>query len=182
MAEASGTSSGASGPSESQEIELSSDSESAIVSGACTPVESSSTSADSGRVITSLLDRLKSPEPSHLARKRTITGNMPPVGKKRGKGATAGDPKSVPPAERVKAYPNEPLTVSNKKLFCSGCREQLSLKKSSIELHLKSLKHVKGKERLASKQRRQLDIAESLKRYDDEVHPSGEMLPVSTRV
>ncbi len=182
MAEASGTSSGASGPSESQEIELSSDSESAIVSGACTPVESSSTSADSGRVITSLLDRLKSPEPSHLARKRTITGNMPPVGKKRGKGATAGDPKSVSPAERVKAYPNEPLTVSNKKLFCSGCREQLSLKKSSIELHLKSLKHVKGKERLASKQRRQLDIAESLKRYDDEVHPSGEMLPVSTRV
>ncbi len=115
MAEASGTSSGASGPSESQEIELSSDSESAIVSGACTPVESSSTSADSGRVITSLLDRLKSPEPSHLARKRTITGNMPPVGKKRGKGATAGDPKSVSPAERVKAYPNEPLTVSNKK-------------------------------------------------------------------
>ena len=26
------------------------------------------------------------------------------------------------------------------------------------------------------------DIAESLKRYDDEVHPSGETLPVSTRV
>ena len=34
---------------------------------------------------------------------------------------------------------------------------------------------------MASKQRRQLDIAESLKRYD-EVHPSGETLPVSTRV
>ena len=107
MAEASCTSSEVCGPSESKDIKISSDSESVILSGACTPVtvESTSTSADSGRVITSLLDRLKSPEPSHLARKRTITSNTPPVGKKGGKGATAGDLKSVSPAERVKGVP-----------------------------------------------------------------------------
>ena len=52
----------------------------------------------------------------------------------------------------------------------------------SHQLQLKSLKRVKGKERLASKQRRQLDIAELLKRYDDKVHPLGEALPVSTRI
>ena len=72
--------------------------------------------------------------------------------------------------------------MSNKKLFCSGCREQISLKKSSIELHIKTLKHVRGKKRLAAKEKRQMDIAESLKKYDGEVHPSGETLPVSTRV
>lgn len=182
MAEAPGTSTGASEISENVDIEISSDSESVTSSrtGSCEPVDTSLTS-DSGR-ITSLLDRLSSPQPSHLARKRKITTNPPPIGKKRGKGYTANDPKSVSPAERVKAYPNEPLTVSNKKLFCSGCREQLSLKKSSIELHIKSLKHVRGKERLASKQKRQLDIAESLKKYDNEAHPSGETLPISTRI
>ena len=181
MAEAPGTSAGASASSEiSENVEVSSDSESVASTrtGSCEPVDTSSTS-DSA--ITSLLGRLRSPQPSDLARKRKIVTNRPPIGKKRGKGHTATDPKSVSPAERVKAYPNEPLTVNNKKLFCSGCREQLSLKKSSIELHIKSLKHVKGKERLASTEKHQLDIAESLK-YDNEVHPPGETLPVSTRV
>ena len=142
-----------------------------------------SSCSNSTATVTSLLDRLREPRPSHLARKRIIGINRPKAaGKKRGRGCATNDPKSVSPAARVKAYPNEPLTVSNKKLFCSGCREQLSVKKSSLELHIKSLKHVKGKERLASKEKRQLDISKSLKQYDNEVHPSGETLPQSTRV
>ena len=49
--------------------------------------------------VTSLLNRLRAPQPSHLARKR-VDGN-PPVGKKRGRGGSgsASDPKSVSPAE-----------------------------------------------------------------------------------
>ena len=71
----------------------------------------------------------------------------------------------------------------NKKLFCAGCREQLSVKKSTLELHIKSLKHnIRGKERLVSREKRQQDIAKSLQKYDKEVHPSGETLPDSTRV
>ena len=123
--------------------------------------------------ITSLLDWLKLPQPSHLARKRAITSNTPPIGKKKGKGATAGDPKSVSPAERAKAYQ---LTVSDKKIVLFW------LLRTTISKEEFDLRNVKGKERLASKQKRQLDIAESLKRYDDKVHPSEETLPVSTRV
>lgn len=82
----------------------------------------------------------------------------------------------------MKVYPSKPLTVINKKLFCSGFQEQLSLKKSLIELDLKSLKHVKGKELLESKQRWPLVHLESLKRYDNEGHPLEETLSVSTQV
>ena len=69
----------------------------------------------------------------------------------------------------MKSYLNESFSVSNKKLFCLGCREELSVKKSNIELHIKSLKHVKGKERLEATEKRQLDIAQSLKKYDSHV-------------
>ena len=84
--------------------------------------------------------------------------------------------------ERLKSYPTEPFTMSNKKLFCSGCWEELSLKKSAIELHIKSVKHTSGKERLAAKERQQTDIANALQQHDSEVHPSGETLPSSTRI
>ena len=55
-------------------------------------------------------------------------------------------------------------------------------KKSTIELHIKSVKHTKGKERLILKDKRQLDIVASLRAYDKEVHPSRETLPDTTRV
>jgi len=53
----------------------------------------------------------------------------------------------VAPIDRFRAYPGEPFTVSNRKLFCSASREELATKKSVIELHLKSVKHSRGKER-----------------------------------
>ena len=55
-------------------------------------------------------------------------------------------------------------------------------KKSTIELHIKSVKHTKGKERLILKNKRQLDIVASLRAYDKEVQSSGETLPDTTRV
>ena len=54
----------------------------------------------------------------------------------------------------------------NKKLFCSACREEIGIKKSIIECHIASAKHKKGKERLVTKDKREVDIAESLKQYD----------------
>ena len=66
-----------------------------------------------------------------------------PSGVKRGKGAVAVDPKSVTPADRVRSYPNGPFTVSNRKLFCDVCREELAMKKSVIDLHIKSVKHAR---------------------------------------
>lgn len=86
------------------------------------------------------------------------------------------EPKSVTADQRVKDFPNEKLTVSSRKLFCSACREEVALKKSITEQHLKSEKHTRGKEKLASKEKREQDIAEALKLYDKDVHPVGETL------
>ena len=60
-------------------------------------------------------------------------------------------------------------------------QEELSTKKSILELHIKVAKHVKGKEALTSKQTSELSIVEALKRYDKSAHPVGETLPDSTR-
>ena len=98
----------------------------------------------------SLLDVLKAPPRSSLSRKRTIARN-PPRGKRISRGSSTNDPKSVKPAQRVKEYQDESFTVSNCKLFCMGCREEICVKKSSIENHLRSLKHRKGKVRLKQK-------------------------------
>ena len=86
----------------------------------------------------------------------------PPTGVKRGKGAVAADPKGVTPADRVRAYPNEPFSVSNKKLFCMACRDELVMKKSEIDIHVKSDKHAQGKKRLSSKKKHDKDIIQAL--------------------
>ena len=92
------------------------------------------------------------------------------------------DPTSVTPSQRVKEFNNQKLTVSAGKLFCLACREELSLKKSIIKNHIASTKHTIGKEKINSKEKREKDIAESLKKYDEIEHPSGETLPTSVRV
>ena len=70
-------------------------------------------------------------------------------------------------ADRVKSYPNEYLTLNyNKKIFCSACREPLALKKCLIDYHITSQKDLKGKENIISREKREFDIAESLKQYD----------------
>ena len=56
------------------------------------------------------------------------------------------------------------------------------MKKSVIEQHIKPNKHQKGKEKLQSKAKREIDIiAKSLKEYAKH-HSSGETLPESTRL
>ena len=59
----------------------------------------------------SLLQRLRAPKPSVLARKRLIKTN-PPVGKKRGKGRCEADPKNVTVSDRLKEYSEETLCLA----------------------------------------------------------------------
>ena len=80
------------------------------------------------------------------------------------------------PLQRSKDFCEEKLTVSADKLFCLACREELSLKKSIIINHVSSSKHILGKEKLAGKEKHEVDIAEALKKYNDSEHPSGETL------
>ena len=113
--------------------------------------------------VSSLLDRLHSPTPSVLACKRWLEPNPPPKGTKRGKGKEKGDPKTISPSERVLAYPNEEFTVRNSKLFCRACREELAKKKSSLESHIRSQKHMNEKKKLAMKNKEEADVTQALK-------------------
>ena len=131
--------------------------------------------------VVSLLDKLKSPAPSELSRKRKLVRN-PPSGKKRASGSSAVNAPKVPPANRVKEFPDEQLSVSGGRLFCDACKEVLCVKKSTITYHIKSAKHIESKEKLKVKRVREGDIATALKKYDKEVHPSGEKLPEEVRV
>ena len=54
--------------------------------------------------------------------------------------------------QRVSEFPNENLTVSNSKLFCRACQEELALKKNVITNRVQSAKHQVGKSRLVSKE------------------------------
>ena len=63
-----------------------------------------------------------------------------------------------------------------------ACRERLSLKHSIIKNHVHSTKHQKSQQRLKHKEARELDIAESLRKYNENVHPRGESLPVEQQV
>ena len=142
---------------------------------------SSSSTTEHSEEPPSLLDRLRSPTPSDLARKRRIPCN-PPKGTKKGRGTVASEPQNVSPHDRVKQFPDDHLGVVSGKLFCIACRENLSLKKSVVTMHVQSTKHTNGLERLASKEKRERTIAEMLKKYDQQVHPAGEKLPESVRV
>ena len=51
----------------------------------------------------------------------------------------------------MKEFPNESLTVSNKRLFCNACTEEVGLKSTVVRNHVHSNKHEMGKNRLARK-------------------------------
>jgi hypothetical protein len=96
-------------------------SDSEIQHGAAEP----STIAD--KQIPSLLDKLKSPALSDLARKRKLKCNRPPKGLKRCKGAVASEPVKISLSTRIREFPNENLATHLGKLFCNACREVVSL-------------------------------------------------------
>ena len=100
----------------------------------------------------SLLSRLRAPTQSELMRKRKVRVNAPPhTGERKRKPTCSTDPKGVSAAQRAKEFAGEMITVSTGKLFCSACREELSLKHSIIKGHVQSAKHAQHKKQLAEK-------------------------------
>lgn len=142
-----------------------------------------SSEVSSGSDSSSRLPRLKIPKSSELARDRKTQCNPAP-GKfpRRPRGHGTYDPKSVPPAKRVKEYPGEYLSDSNDKLFCNACREEIGLKSSVVRNHIQSNKHKNGKERLASKEVAERDIARAIQAASEQLHPRGETLPEEQQV
>ena len=148
--------------------------------------ESSTSSACGSSSSVSLLDRLRAPAPSALARKRKVGVNSaPPVGKKRSSGQALKAPyvpKGITPSQRASEFPEEQLVVSGGKLFCKACKEILCLKRSVILNHIKSSKHKDGKQALTTKQAREIDLARALERHDAQTHRKGETLPEEQKV
>ena len=70
-------------------------------------------------------------------------------------------PRLLPQSSGLKNSLVKTLVVSANKLFCTGCREEVALKKSIVELHVKSDKHAKGKQRLLCKEKREQDIVKA---------------------
>ena len=131
--------------------------------------------------VVSLLGCLRAPTASDLARKRRVSTN-PPLGTKRSKGSSSSDPKSVSPADRVKQYPDQQLTVSAGKLFCRACREELSLKKSVVSHHTTSAKHKAAIAKVIAREKSDSSIVDALRKYENSNHPKGETLPDATKV
>lgn len=144
------------------------------LSGSSSEIETELETGRSHSQVRSLLDVLKAPEPSILARKRVVKATPP------SETALISDSKNTLLSDGLKEFPNEGFKVnSSKKLFCEGCREVLSC---SIETHTETKKHKKGKERLRQKTATEMDIAQAPKAYDNEQHPVGETLSESVRI
>ncbi len=162
--------------STSTEYEYSTETLSEVESEESADVESGS-DCTSQQPIVSLLNRLRQAPKATANRKRKVALNLCHDGKRSKAPRCMGEPKSITIAQRVKEYSDEGFTVSAKKLFCTACREEVSTKKSVINLHIKSEEHS-----LQSKNKREQDIAMALQKYDEEVHPVGETLSAQQRV
>lgn len=129
----------------------------------------------------SILDVLRPAKLSELSRKRSVRSN-PPKGKRRSCARGKCDPKSVC-LSIIAKHPNEGFVVgSNGKLFCTACREELSLKSFVLKKHIQSGKHVEGKKRLARKLSSEVEIALALNAHNSHNHLEGECLPVDQQV
>ena len=83
---------------------------------------------------------------------------------------------------RVKDYPKQHFAVVSRNLRCNAYSETLSLKKSSIDEHVKSSKHTNGDARIAKDKKQSQSIMDCVKRQDVREHPSGSILPVEFRL
>ena len=142
--------------------------------------------SDNSEVIKNALSQLRSPKPSDLARTRVVSSNNTKQnGRARGPGNApkkSGKMKSTYVETRIREFKEEPFRNSGNKLFCDACREEVSEKASVIKQHIQSKKHKSGVERLAKTKKRDVTVLEALKKYDEKVHPIGEMLSDDQRL
>ena len=114
--------------------------------------------------VPTILNQLRAPTSSEIMRKRKVRVNNPPHtgARTKKKPACSTDPKTVSASERAREFKHEMIVVSGGKLFCSVCREELSLKLSIIKNHCQSAKHADSKKKAASGKSRELDISVAL--------------------
>ena len=74
------------------------------------------------------------------------------------------DPKNMSLRDRIEEFPEQNLCLRGGKLFCNGCKEILSSKKSILKNHLASKKHAADKEKLKMTKKRDQTIEEALRK------------------
>ena len=122
---------------------------------------------------------LSVPKNSSISRKRKIHVNE---GRYKGRGSGTRATKATSAWDRLKEYPSQHFAVVSGNLRCNACSETISLKKSSIEKHIKSSKHTKGISRIARDKKESQSIMECLQRRDKQDHLSGSTLPQEMRL
>ena len=157
-------------------------SESTEVDGCPSSATSCSISDSTDSCVSTLLSRLRQAPLAINNRKGKVARNLPSVRKRFKRPSQSNDPKRVAPEQRMKEFPDQNFVVSAGKLFCTACREEVALKKSIIQLHIKSEKHIRRKRKLVTNEKREQDIAKALGAYDKEEHPVGETLPIDQRI
>ena len=131
---------------------------------------SSSTSTDSTPSTSST--------PSAVPRASTSRERVPKSNTGKYKERGNSDPKNVSLRDRIEEFPDENLCLRGGKLFCNGCKEILSSKKSILKNHIASKKHAAGKEKLKVTKKRDQTIEEALRK---EKHNKDSTLPVEER-
>ena len=97
---------------------------------------------------------LNKPASASISRKRKIQSTKANT-KQRESGtstSSSGKGNTTCAWDRMKGYPKQHFAVVSGSLRCNACSETLSLKKSSIDKHIKSSKHTNGVARIANRQ------------------------------
>ena len=155
------------------------DSASSSSSGSQAEAARASTVTCSSSSCPTILDKLRPPMLSEITRKRKVCVNNPPHdgAQTKKKPRCLTDLKTVSVSDQAREFKHEMIVASGGKLFCSSCREELSLKLSIIKSHIQSSKHECSKKKVSDGKNRERDISVALSAYEKEVHPSGETLP-----
>ena len=119
------------------------------------------------------------PERASISRKRKINVNS---GKYKASRVKNVSKNNTSVWDKVKEFPDQHFASINGKLRCNACSEVVSKKKSSIEKHVKSKKHLNGITSIAKSKKESQTILECLQRQDKRDHASGSTLPDEMRL
>ena len=86
-----------------------------------------------------ILDTLQVPTKLELARNCCVAINLPHGGGSHKPFKCRSNPKKVTSEMQVKSFPKECFSVSAEKLFYTVCKEELSVKASMLQQHVKVL-------------------------------------------
>ena len=84
--------------------------------------------------------------------------------------------------DRIKEFPGQHLECVRGQLRCNACQETLAQKKSTVEKHVKSKKHLNGISSIAKTKKESQTILQCLKKQDNRNHASGSTLPSDMRL